>query len=378
MSQFDRTGSLSTYVLLFCRFLRDHHFIIGPEEESDSFRAISHLTLISEHMFKYALKSSLVKNHQQYVKFDSLFEAFRDQYRKGVDAKERLKPETPKNKRPVIRNIKSWLSSDRGDDKLSLASFSAMHVSASISSVCVPDDDLAELKKLIERFSEKMENAFNRRKKYLPRGGPLSLRTTLRKSMKHGGEIIQLYYSVPKKNNTQLFLLCDVSRSMDLYSVFLITFIYAFQQVFRNIETFVFSSRLYRVSGYLKEGNFSKAIEKMMQEVDQWSGGTRIGECLYEFVSGYERKIDSNSLVMILSDGIDLGDPALTKEAMKRIYRRAGRIIWFNPLAGHKDYQPETRAMKAALPFIDVLVPLYDMESLKSMVSRTKRFKKMV
>ena len=155
---------------------------------------------------------------------------------------------------------------------------------------------------------------------------------------------------------------------MDHYSIFLITFIYAFQQVFRNIETFVFSSRLYRVSGYLKEGDFNKAVEKMMQEVDQWSGGTRIGECLYEFVSNYSRKIDRNSLVMILSDGIDLGDAALTRAAMKKIHRKAKHIIWFNPLAGHPDYRPETRAMKAALPFIDVLIPLYDLESLKSMI----------
>lgn len=378
MPKLDRTGSLSTYIVLFCRFLRKHQFIIGPEEESDSFQAVLHLTLSSQSLFRDALKTTLVKNHQQYIKFEALFESFREQYRNGVDAKERLKPEPAKNKKPVIRNIKSWVNGNRNDEILTLASFSSMHVSTSRSAIKIPDDDLEELKKLIERFGNKMENAFNRRKRYLPKGGQLSLRTTLRKSMKHGGEIIQLYYSLPKKNNTKLFLLCDVSRSMDLYSIFLITFIYAFQQVFRNIETFVFSSRLYRVSGYLKEGDFNKAVEKMMQEVDQWSGGTRIGECLYEFVSNYSRKIDRNSLVMILSDGIDLGDAALTRAAMKKIHRKAKHIIWFNPLAGHPDYRPETRAMKAALPFIDVLIPLYDLESLKSMIYRTKRFKKMV
>ena len=99
-----------------------------------------------------------------------------------------------------------------------------------------------------------------------------------------------------------------------------------------------------------------------------WSGGTRIGECVAAFLDGWPRLVDRRTVVIVVSDGWDTGDPAILEDAMRRIHRRAGRVIWLNPLLGSAGYQPLTRGMQAALPHVDVFAPVHNLESLEKLV----------
>ncbi len=192
------------------------------------------------------------------------------------------------------------------------------------------------------------------------------LRKTLRKNLRRGGELLDIIHRRPKRNRLKLVLLCDVSRSMELYSAFLIQFMYAFQQVYRRMETFVFSTSLKRITSLLKQKNFHEAMQHLSNENNGWSGGTRIGESLNAFVNEYGKKlIDSKTIVVILSDGWDTGNIDLIKSNMEFIHAKSKKLIWLNPLAGFEDYKPHVSAMKAALPFIDVFAPVHNVESLK-------------
>jgi uncharacterized protein with von Willebrand factor type A (vWA) domain len=155
---------------------------------------------------------------------------------------------------------------------------------------------------------------------------------------------------------------------MELYTVFFIQFMYAFQQVYGKIETFTFSTSLKRVTTFLKEKNFREALRLLGTENSNWEGGTRIGVSLDSFVREYSKKmLDSKTIVIILSDGWDIGDLDLLRTNMELIQARSKKIVWLNPLTGFASYRPEVAGMQTVIPFIDVLAPAHNVESLRQL-----------
>jgi uncharacterized protein with von Willebrand factor type A (vWA) domain len=184
--------------------------------------------------------------------------------------------------------------------------------------------------------------------------------------MRCGGELIDIVHHKPKRNRIKLVLLCDVSRSMELYSDFLLQFMYAFQQVYRRMETFVFSTSLKRITSLLKQKNFREALHLLGSEKSSWSSGTRIGESLEAFVRNHAKNmIDSKTIVIILSDGWDTGDTDPLKKSMQCLHNKSKKVIWLNPLAGYPGFQPDVAGMKAAMPYINVFAPVHNAESFR-------------
>ncbi len=217
----------------------------------------------------------------------------------------------------------------------------------------------------------------NRRREKTVQARQFDLRNTLRRNLRRGGELIDLAYKRPRRNRMRLVVLADVSKSMDLYSAFLIQFLYAFQNVFRRIETFVFSTELHRITAELKQQNFQEALKKLAERETGWSGGTRIGSSLHTFVTDYGKLLNRETIVVILSDGWDTDDTRATvlnrgtgstlADAMQRIQQKSRKVIWLNPLAGRVGYEPRTAAMQAALPHVDVFAPAHSVESLRAL-----------
>src|SRR5262249_41930167 len=148
---------------------------------------------------------------------------------------------------------------------------------------------------------------------------------------------------------TKLVVLCDVSGSMDLYSRLLIQFLYALQNQLGRMETFVFSTRLSRITEELQGETYRRALARL-GDVRDWSGGTKIGEGCRSFSRDWRQLLARDTVVLVLSDGWDTGEPNILAEALVQIRRRAGKVIWLNPLLGSPDYQPLTQGMVAALP----------------------------
>jgi uncharacterized protein with von Willebrand factor type A (vWA) domain len=166
-------------------------------------------------------------------------------------------------------------------------------------------------------------------------------------------------------------LLCDVSGSMDVYSRFLAQFLYGLQNELRNVSTFVFSTRLFEITAMLRARTFDDALARVARTVEGWSGGTRIGASIAEFNRIYaKQRVGPRTVVVVISDGWDRGDIEQLRREMRVLKRRAYRLLWLNPLLGNEDYRPAAQGMSAALPSVDELLPVHNLESL-ARVGRT-------
>jgi uncharacterized protein with von Willebrand factor type A (vWA) domain len=155
---------------------------------------------------------------------------------------------------------------------------------------------------------------------------------------------------------------------MELYSRFLLQFLHALQNSFASVETFVFATRLSRITTQLRGARYRDALRDLGRDVRDWSGGTRIGAALHAFADIYRKLVDRRTIVLIASDGWDVGNPEVLGDAMRALSRRAGRIIWLNPLMGAGDFTPATRGMQAVLPYIDILAPGHSLDALRRLV----------
>ena len=200
------------------------------------------------------------------------------------------------------------------------------------------------------------------------RRGRVDLRRTLRANLSRA-DLIELRYRERKRRKVRLVVLCDVSGSMDLYTRFLLQFLFAVQNVFASVETFIFSTRLTRITDHLRGRSYRQVLRRL-REVQDWSGGTRIGDSLAQFNRDWPALVDRRTVVVVLSDGWDTGEPEVLATELLRIKRRAGRVIWLNPLLGNPAYEPLTRGMAAALPLVDHFAAAHNLASLRDLVGR--------
>jgi len=154
---------------------------------------------------------------------------------------------------------------------------------------------------------------------------------------------------------------------MDIYSRILLQFVYGLQNSFARMETFVFSTSLARITAHLKDRTIKRVLQRLATNIRGWSGGTLIGRSIADFNSRWSGMVDKRTIVIILSDGWDTGEPEELAQALAHLKRRAGKLIWLNPLLGSPGYQPLVRGMQAALPQIDVFAPLHNLESLRAL-----------
>lgn len=220
------------------------------------------------------------------------------------------------------------------------------------------------LEELAEKLWKQMSLRMKRKLKW-SRKGRIDLRRTIRQSISRGGEPFELIHRNLKPQKNRLVILLDVSGSMDKYSFFLLRFIHVLQNHFEQIEAFTFSTSLTKVSDLLKKQNIHEALQILSENLDHWSSGTRIGACFRTFNEQYAKRVlTRNSMVIILSDGLETGDPEELATELAKIQRRTRKLIWLNPLKGMSGYEPTQRGMSAALPMVDVFHSAHNLESL--------------
>jgi len=157
-----------------------------------------------------------------------------------------------------------------------------------------------------------------------------------------------------------------VSGSMDRYARFVMPFIMGLKGVGPRAEIFVFSTSLTPITPTLRRYPTEKALEIISRQVPDWSGGTRIGYSLHQFNERHGlRLLNKRTVVVIMSDGWDLGAKELLRREMENLARKAYSIIWLNPLAGDPDYKPLCKGMQTALPYVNYFMPANSLESLK-------------
>jgi hypothetical protein len=233
---------------------------------------------------------------------------------------------------------------------------------------CSPAE-LEAMERLLARLALSLATRPSRRRIPTRGRGEPDLRHSFRRAVATGGELLALARRRRAVERPHLVVLCDTSGSMDPHTRFLLGFVLALRRVARDSEVFAFNTALVRLTPWLRAGQVGRALERFAAAVPDWSGGTRIAECLSEFVARHlDRCVGPRTTVLIVSDGLDRGELESLPNAMRAIRRRARRILWLNPLAGDPRYEPTARAMAAALPFVDRLLPAHDLESLERLL----------
>ncbi len=365
--------------MAFCRLLRLNGLVLGPGDAVDALRALELVDLGDRAEVYWTLRALLVRSVDQVPTFDLAYRLFWS----GVDAgrgrggrtgteglqlpSDQLPRGLPQRRavEPGSRRQPEDGAPDRDGAEVRPAVYSPVEV---LGRLDFAELDLAEVEAMLRATAElarRLATRTSRRTRPARRGGSVDLRRSMRRALGTGGEVLELRRRLKKLRRTTIVLLCDVSGSMNIYSRFLLHFMYGLQLNLRRLESFVFATRLTRVTDCFRGRDSRRALDAVAEAVTDWSGGTRIGACLARFNRDFGSSLlGPRTVVLILSDGLDTGEPDLLRREMARLSRGAGQVIWLNPLAGDPRYEPLCQGMRAALPYVDVLAPAHSLESL--------------
>jgi len=227
--------------------------------------------------------------------------------------------------------------------------------------------ELRDAERLIDLLRPRLETRLTRRYEHHPHGRRLAPRAMFRRNLATGGDMVDWVWRRRVRRPRTIVVLCDVSGSMERHARLLLRFVQALTLASGvRTESFVFGTRLTRVTHELRGRDPDVAIHRVSETVTDWSGGTRIGESLRTFNLRWARRVlRSSGVVIVVSDGWDRGDPALVGVETARLQRNCHRLIWLNPLAGVDGYQPLAAGMAAAYPFVDDFLPIHNLASLE-------------
>jgi hypothetical protein len=227
--------------------------------------------------------------------------------------------------------------------------------------------ELRDAERLIDLLRPRLETRLTRRYEHHPHGRRLAPRAMFRRNLATGGDPVDWVWRRRVRRPRSIVVLCDVSGSMERHARLLLRFVQALSRASDvRTESFVFGTRLTRITHELRGRDPDLAIRRVSETVTDWSGGTRIGDSLREFNLRWARRVlRTSGVVIVVSDGWDRGDPALVGTETARLQRNCHRLIWLNPLAGADGYEPLAAGMAAAYPAVDDFLPIHSLASLE-------------
>jgi uncharacterized protein with von Willebrand factor type A (vWA) domain len=382
----------------FGRLLWEVGINVGPRQMLDLTETLKYIDLTNKEDFYYTLKFSLLTRHEQEAIFNQMFSYYwfvRDnpnqqeaagtvrheerQMRLPPSERKRLAEHLNANERKEVRSEmrpgeRRSFQDDHDEDEEDDVGKPQGTVYSALEQLRKKDfenfswDEVQEAKILMAEMRWHLGMRPTRRKKPARNGSYPDMRRIVRRNLKYGAEMIELTWRDIKRKPRPLVIVCDISGSMSLYSRLLLHFIHTISNGLLNVEAFVFGTRLTRITRQLKKRDVDDAVRDVSKTVQDWSGGTRIGDALHKFNHQWAKRVlGRGAVVLIISDGWDRGDAGVLQVEMDRLQHSCHRLIWLNPLLGSPDYRPLTIGMKTALPFIDNFLPAHNLNSLISL-----------
>jgi uncharacterized protein len=362
----------------FGRYARSRGLTVGTGRILAFCRAASALDVFDRTDLHLAARATLVSQPEDFPLLDEAFDRYfgpfglqLDEVDSGESARRQRRDRSPEqvSEDRVLRASGAW-SPSREDQETE--GESAIRIVAS-DAERLRKKDFAELSEaerraalaLIKRFGLLLPIRPSRRFRPSDHGDRFDLRRTLRRSCRTEGEPFHRAWRKRQTRRRPLVLVLDVSGSMAPYACPLVEFAHAAAGAGRKVEVFCFGTRLTRITRLLRTRDLQRALTAVGFAVDDWEGGTRIGDSLKDLLDRWSaRSALRGSVVVLCSDGLERGDPRLLAAQMARLSRLAHRVLWLNPLKGSPRYEPLARGMAASLPFVDVFLPGHNLESL--------------
>jgi len=366
----------------FARVLRAAGLPIGPDRVLDAMRALEVAGVERREDFYWTLASVFLARREQFEIYDQAFHIFwRDPQLLervmamflpqvyGRQGREQAQPASsrvaealhPRQKKPKEEPLEPQTETQLD----ATLSFSSREVLQHADFETMTAEELSQAKKLIAKLRLPIPEIRTRRFDPDSRGARVDLRATLRASLRSGGKIIPLKRRSPETRHPPLVVLCDVSGSMSRYSRMFLHFLHAITNDRDRVASFVFGTRLTNITRHLRHRDVDVAMSGVADAIADWSGGTRIGNCLAEFNLRWSRRVlGQNAVVLIISDGLD-GDigEGLARQ-MERLHKSCRKLIWLNPLLRYEGFEARPAGVRAMLPHVDDFLPVHNVASL--------------
>ena len=364
-------GNLLRQCVLFGRLLRQLGVPVTPAQTVDLSAALHFIEIGRKQDFRLCAQAIFVSRREHLPAFDSAFDIFwRVRNADEVVPRTRALPSGQHATRSqLLRPAEAGNDGAEAESTTDRAeTYSPVERLRHKDFATLDESELTALQQIMRTMSWSAKLRRSRRLIGANKRGAVDLRRTLRQNWRFGGHPIQMAYRRRKWKQRPLVLLCDISGSMDRYVRVLLQFLYTMTNHLTRVETFVFSTRLTRITRQLRHHSVDRALHQVTATTTDFGGGTRIGAAFHTFNRLWARRVlGQGAVVLIVSDGWDRGDVGLLRAEMARLKRNTYQVIWLNPLLGAPGYVPLVRGMEAALPYIDEFLPVHNLVSLEQL-----------
>jgi uncharacterized protein len=378
-------GLLAQNIVHFSRVLRRAGLPLGPTAAVDALAALHTVGLGSKDDFYFALSAVMVRRHEHQFIFDEAFRWFwQDPARIGGQLQQLMRllgglRSVRSNKAPppqrvaqaIFPQMSQPLSRQDKPPEISIDSTdtaSAREILQHKDFASMTPDELRESRRMIASMHVPLPQLPGRRTRATKRGAKVDMRSTMKNMMREAGGIVDLRYRSVVKRTPTLIVLCDISRSMERYSRMLLQFMHALTNDRDRVHTFLFGTRLTNISRALRHRDVDIAVGKVMHQVQDWAGGTRIGACLKEFNQCWSRRLTGQgAVVIIISDGLESEQPDDLGKQMQTLKLASRRLVWLNPLLRFEHFEARPAGIRAMLPHVDLFLPVHNLNSLQAL-----------
>lgn len=367
-------------LLLFARLLREIGFSVSPEQVSDLARILQKIGVTRRENVYHAARAIFVTKQSEIAIFDRAFDLFfaiQGKPQQNVidptqaPVKRALRPKTIQQLAEEAKQNAEGGGKNNAPESEEIPFYSSAEILRTKRFDQFTAEELRAARRLVEQMQWRVGVRKTRRYKRIARGARLDLSRALRRNLKHGAELYDLPARERKFKPRPLIILADISGSMERYARMVLHLVHALSasDVASHAETFVFSTRLTRITNDLKRKSVDSALVRVSARVQDIGGGTRIGDALRTFNYQWARRVLRNgAVVLVISDGWDCGDLELLRDEMARLQKSCSRLIWLNPLLGNTAFRADAQGLQIALPYVDDHLPVHNLESLEQLV----------
>lgn len=383
-------GRFAENILHFGRILRVAGLPVGPGRILDAVDAAAVAGLARRDDLYWALHAVFVNRSDQRILFDQAFHAFWENPAllgrlpalgadQDADSDPAEAPEPDAGARRIAEALLGGAGQDdhgedTGREYDASLTFSDQAAFRKVDFERMSAGEIAAAKRIIAGMTLPVSEVPTRRFKPDSRGQRIDLKAALRASLRTGGDAIPLRRRRRRRRPPTLVILCDISGSMGRYSRMLLHFMHALTSDRDRVHTFVFGTQLTNISRYLRHRDVDVALDAVVEGVEDWSGGTRIGACLNAFNRDWARRVlGQGALVVLITDGLDRDAGAGLGAVMERLRKSCRRLIWLNPLLRYEGFQPKSLGVQAMLPHVDAFRSVHNLDSLAELAEALTR-----
>ena len=374
----DPDGRLADNIVHFARTLRKAGLRVGPAAVVDAIEAVLVAGIGSRDDFYWTLHSVLVTRHEDHAVFDEAFRLFwrsRELIEKMLAMFSPVAPDMREKQpqRTAESRVASALMSaqEQARQEIPQVEVDARFTTSGNEVLRGKDfaqmtaDEIAQAKAEISALRLPHDRVATRRYRFDPRGARIDPRAMMRGALRTGGDLILPRYRSARKVHPPLVVLADISGSMSQYTRIFLHFLHALTEKRRRVHTFVFGTRLTNLTRQMRHRDPDEALAECAAAVQDWSGGTRIGDALAEFNRKWSRRVlGQGAVVLLITDGLARDDVGELATEMERLQKSCRSLIWLNPLLRFDGFEARARGVRAMLPYVDEFRPVHNLNAM--------------